>query len=141
MEKSLVLIKPDAVEKNLIGQIISYYEKAGLKIAALKMVNVTEDVAGKHYEEHKDKPFYGELIKFITRSPLCALVIEGEDAITKVRKINGATNPSEAEEGTIRNAFATSKSENCVHASDSQESALRELNIWFPELVEITIAC
>lgn len=133
VEKSLVLIKPDAVEKNLIGEIISYYEKSGLKIAALKMEKANETIASKHYAEHEGKPFYNDLIKFITRSPLCALIIEGEDTIEKVRKINGATNPNEAEEGTIRKAFASSKSENCVHASDSPESAQREMSIWFPE--------
>lgn len=136
MEKSLVLIKPDAVEKNLIGQIINYYEKNGLKVAALKMEKASEEVAEKHYAEHKGKPFYNDLINFITRSPLCALIIEGENAIERVRKINGATNPLEAEEGTIRRAFASSKSENCVHASDSKESAIREIGIWFPEEAE-----
>ena len=136
LEKSLVLIKPDAVEKDIIGEIISYYEKAGLKIVALKMERANEELAEKHYAEHKGKPFYEGLIKFITRSPLCALIVEGDNAIESVRKINGATNPNEAEDGTIRKAFATSKSENCVHASDSVESANRELAIWFPEVVE-----
>lgn len=135
LEKSLVLIKPDAVEKNIIGEIISYYENAELKVTALKMERVTKDLAEKHYAEHKGKPFYKDLIEFITRSPLCAIIIEGDNAIEKIRKLNGATNPSEAKEGTIRRAFATSKSENCVHASDSLESANRELSIWFPEVV------
>lgn len=136
LEKSLVLIKPDAVEKDIIGEVISYYEKAGLKVVALKMERATEELAEKHYAEHKGKPFYEGLIKFITRGPLCALIVEGDNAIESVRKINGATNPNEAEEGTIRKVFATSKSENCVHASDSVESANRELEIWFPEVVE-----
>ncbi|MDU2703356.1 MAG: nucleoside-diphosphate kinase, partial [Clostridium sp.] len=97
LEKSLVLIKPDAVEKDIIGEIISYYEKAGLKIVALKMERANEELAEKHYAEHKGKPFYEGLIKFITRSPLCALIVEGDNAIESVRKINGATNPNEAE--------------------------------------------
>lgn len=134
MEKSLVLIKPDAVEKNVIGEIISYYEKAGLRIAALKMEKAKEEVVEKHYAEHKGKPFYEDLIKFITRSPLCALIVEGENTIERVRSINGATNPAEAKEGTIRSKYSTNKTENCVHASDSLESATREMSIWFPEL-------
>nr|WP_207720452.1 nucleoside-diphosphate kinase [Clostridium gasigenes] len=135
MEKSLVLIKPDAVEKNLIGKIISFYENEGLKIVELRMQKVSEGFASKHYAEHKGKSFYEELIKFITRSPLCALVVEGEGAIQKVRKINGATNPEKAEEGTIRRLYALDKSKNCVHSSDSTESAIREINLWFPELI------
>ncbi|MGG7176487.1 nucleoside-diphosphate kinase [Clostridium paraputrificum] len=134
MEKSLVLIKPDAVEKNLIGKIISHYERVGLKVVALKMERVSNEIADKHYEEHQGKVFYNDLISFITRSPLCALILEGNNAVEVVRKINGSTNPAEAAEGTIRREFAKDKSENCVHASDSQESAEREISIWFPEL-------
>lgn len=134
MERSLVLIKPDAVEKNLIGRIIDSYEEADLKVVALKMGKVTKEVAGKHYKEHQGKTFYDELIKYITRGPLCALIIEGENAIKKVRGINGATDPSKAEDGTIRKLYAESKTENCVHASDSIESANREISIWFPEV-------
>lgn len=134
MERSLVLIKPDAVEENLIGEILSYYEKAGLKIVALKMIQVTEEIAGEHYAEHKCKPFYRELVEYITRSPICALIIEGDNAVARIRNINGATNPKEAKEGTIRRNFAKSKAENCVHASDSLESARREMDIWFPEM-------
>ena len=134
MERSLVLIKPDAVEKNLIGKIISYYEKEELKITALKMQKVNNELAEKHYSEHKGKPFYSELIEFITRSPLCAMIIEGENAVEKIREINGSTNPIEAQYGTIRRAFASSKTENCVHSSDSLDSAVREIELWFPEL-------
>lgn len=135
MEKSLVLIKPDAVERNLIGKILEKYEEAGLKIVALKMEKVSEELAGKHYAEHKDKPFYGSLIEYITRSPLCALVVEGEEAIAQVRATNGATNPDDAAVGTIRKLYALSKTENCVHASDSPESAAREIALWFGEVV------
>ncbi|MBD7909757.1 MULTISPECIES: nucleoside-diphosphate kinase [Clostridium] len=132
MERTLVLIKPDGVEQNIIGKIINFYEEAGLKIVALRMEKANEEVAMRHYEQHNDKFFYQDLIKYITRSPLCSLIIEGEGAIEKVRKINGSTNPIKAEKGTIRNLFAKSVTENCVHASDSLESAEREIAIWFP---------
>ncbi|MGL5352831.1 MAG: nucleoside-diphosphate kinase [Clostridium sp.] len=134
VEKSLVLIKPDAVEKNLIGKIINHYESEGLKVIALKMEMITGEFAGSHYAEHKGKGFYDSLIEFIIRSPLCALVLEGDNVIQKVRKINGATNPEKAEEGTIRKLYASSNQENCVHASDCQESAIREISLWFPNL-------
>ena len=132
MEKTLVLIKPDAMERKLMGKIISVYEKKGLHIAALKIVKPTVDMAKKHYSEHKDKPFFQELINFITRSEVCALIIEGQNAVEVVRKINGATDPKDAEAGTIRGRFAISKSENAVHSSDSVESAVREIALWFP---------
>ena len=134
MERSLVLIKPDAVEKNLIGNLISIYEKNGLKVVALKLEQATKEIAEKHYEEHKGKVFYTRLINFITRSPLCAMVIEGEDAIDKIRDLNGATNPSQQKEGTIRKLYAKDMTENCVHASDSIESANREIGIWFSDV-------
>ena len=119
LEKSLVLIKPDAVERNLIGKILEVYEGAGLKIKAMEMKQINKDFAEKHYEEHRDKQFFNSLIKYITRSPLVALILEGEDAIDKIRSLNGATNPEKAEFGTIRRRFALSGTENSVHASDS----------------------
>lgn len=131
MERTLVLIKPDAVQRNLIGKIVDKYESSGLKIVAIRMEQITPDFAAKHYEEHIGKPFYNGLVEFITSSPLCAMIIEGDNAISRVREINGATNPEEAEEGTIRKIFAESKSKNCVHASDSKESAEREIKLWF----------
>ena len=134
MERTLVLIKPDAVEQNIIGKIISFYEDAGLKIIALKMEQVERKVAEEHYKEHYGKSFYNSLIEFITRSPLCALIVEGENCIDKVREINGATNPKEQKEGTIRKRYAKGITENCVHASDSIESSEREIKIWFPNL-------
>lgn len=134
MEKTLVLIKPDAVERNLIGEIISIYEKAGLKIIALRMEDVSRDLAEAHYFEHKGRDYYDALITFITRSPICALVLQGENAIERTRDINGATNPEKQKEGTIRKAFAKNSRENCVHASDSTESAAREIALWFPEI-------
>ena len=134
MERTLVLIKPDAVSRKLIGRIITVYEQKGLNITALKMVQPTKATAEEHYIEHKDKPFFTELVNFLTSGKLCALIIEGENVVRLVRKINGATDPAEAELGTIRGQFAVSKSENIVHASDSVESAAREIKIWFPEL-------
>ena len=133
MEKSLVLIKPDAVRKNIIGKIIGMYEENDLKVIALKMEKITEELASKHYEEHIGKVFYKPLIDFITSGPLCALILEGENAIKKVRDINGSTDPKEAMIGTIRNLYADSNRENCVHASDSTESAEREIKLWFGE--------
>lgn len=131
MEKTLVLIKPDAVERNLIGEIISMYEREGLVVSDIKKIRATVEIASKHYFEHCGRPYFDDLISYITRSDIIALVIKGDNAISKVRKINGATNPEEALEGTIRRKYALSKNENCVHASDGRESAERELNLWF----------
>ncbi|MCY6485119.1 nucleoside-diphosphate kinase [Clostridium aestuarii] len=131
MEKTLVLIKPDAVEKNLIGQILTFYEKENLKIIALKMLKADEVTACLHYKIHEGKPYYDELIKYITRSPICTLILEGDNAIEKVRKINGNTDPSKADSNSIRGNFGVSKTENSVHASDSAENAQKEISIWF----------
>lgn len=131
MEKTLVLIKPDAVERNLIGKIITFYEEEGLKVVNLKLVQITKDFAEKHYSVHKGKIFYDELIQYITRSPLCAMVLQGEDVIEKVRKVNGATNPDEAQFGTIRRCYGIDKTQNCVHASDSIKNAKEEIKLWF----------
>ncbi len=130
-EKSLVLIKPDAVERQLTGSIIHEYERNGLKIEELKLLKADEALAKEHYAEHEDKPFFGELVDFITRSPVVAMVISGDQAISRVREINGATKPEEAAPNTIRAVYALSMSENSVHASDSPESAEREIAIWF----------
>ena len=137
MEKSLVLIKPDAVEKNIIGEILKFYEDGGLKIVALRMVKVERQLAEQHYEEHVGKAFYEKLMNFITRSPLCAVILEGENCIENVRQINGATNPKDQKKGTIREKYAKDITENVVHASDSIESANREINLWFPEFKTI----
>ncbi|WP_300382933.1 nucleoside-diphosphate kinase [Clostridium sp.] len=131
MERSLVLIKPDAVEKNIIGKIINMYEENGLKVVSLKMEKISNKFAIEHYKEHIGKVFFDPLIEFITRGPICALIIEGENAIEKIRKINGSTNIEMAEEGTIRKLYASNSKENCVHASDSIESSKREINLWF----------
>ena len=134
VEKSVVLIKPDGVERNIIGNIISCYEDNGLKVVELKLMKATREIAEKHYSQHKGKDFYEELITFITRSPLCAIILQGEDAIARIRKINGATSPTDAEEGTIRHRYGRSKTENCVHASDTLDSAKEEIALWFPEV-------
>ena len=121
VEKSMVLIKPDGVEREIIGNIISVYEDNALKVENLKLMKATREIAEKHYSQHKDKPFFEELIAFITRGPLVAMILEGEDAVSRIRAINGATNPDEAAEGTIRHRYGRSKTENIVHASDSVE--------------------
>lgn len=131
MEKTLVLIKPDAVERNLIGKIIALYEAQNLKVTHLRLVQADEELATKHYEEHVGRPYFPPLLTYITRSPLVAMVLEGEEAIQKVRAINGKTNPEDAEEGTVRKLYGVNNRENTVHASDSKESAEREMAIWF----------
>ncbi|HEY8464001.1 MAG TPA: nucleoside-diphosphate kinase [Bacillota bacterium] len=133
MERTLVLIKPDAIERGLMGEIIGIYEKKGLNITALKLLKPSRAIVEQHYFEHRDKPFFTELVNFLTRGKVCAMVIEGDNVVQIVRKINGATDPAVAEAGTIRGRYALSKSENVVHASDSVASAEREIKIWFPE--------
>ena len=132
-EKTLVLIKPDAFEKQHTGDIIAIYEKAGLKILAMKLMQMTPRVAQKHYAEHIGRPYYAELEEFMTSAPLVAMVLAGDDAIARVREINGKTNPAEAAEGTVRRLYAESVGKNAVHASDSPESAAREIHIFFNE--------
>ena len=133
-EKTLVLIKPDAFEKNHTGEIIAIYEKKGLKLCAMKLMQMTKRVAQKHYAEHIGRPYYEELESFMTSAPLVVMVLEGDDAIARVREINGKTNPAEAAEGTVRRLFAESVGKNAVHASDSPESAAREIAIFFSEI-------
>lgn len=131
MERTLVLIKPDVVKTNSIGIILTEYEKAGLKIEALKMLKMTKELAAKHYVEHIGKSYYIKLVDFMISGPLVALVLSGENAIQKVRKINGATNPANAEANTIRARFATDSTLNAVHASDCIENAQREIDLFF----------
>lgn len=133
MERTLVLIKPDGVERKLVGEIISFYEKKDLKLAALRMVQATRELSEIHYEEHKGKPYFEDLIKYITEGPIVAMVIEGEDAVEIVRKINGDKNPAKAELGSIRGKYADDRTRNLVHASDSIEHAEREISIWFKD--------
>jgi nucleoside-diphosphate kinase len=132
-ENTLVLIKPDAFGKHYTGDIIKRYETAGLTVRALKLLQMTPKLASKHYAEHIGRAYYDDLVGFMTSGPLVALVLSGEDAIARVREINGKTDPTEAAVGTIRRDFAESKSRNAVHASDSKESADREIHIFFNE--------
>ena len=134
MEQPLVLVKPDGVKKKLCGEILARYERKGLDIKALKLMQVPEELAAQHYAEHKDKPFFRELIDFITSGPVLAMVLSGENAVAAVRKLNGATNPLEAAPGTIRGDYGLLINENVVHASDAPETAQREIALWFPEL-------
>ncbi|MCL4289327.1 MAG: nucleoside-diphosphate kinase [Thermoleophilia bacterium] len=131
MERTLVLIKPDAVRRRLTGRILDRFEQRGLTIRAAKLVQVGRDLAERHYAEHVEKPFFGELVEFITSSPTLALVLEGEGAIATVRTTMGATNPATAAPGTIRGDLALSMPDNLVHGSDSPESAAREVALWF----------
>lgn len=134
MERTFVMIKPDGVKRGLVGAILQRYEQKGLKLVAAKLVTVSKELAEEHYREHSSKPFFKELIEYITSGPVFAMVLEGENAIQLVRLLNGATKVEEALPGTIRGDFATSTTHNLVHGSDSPESARREISLWFPEL-------
>lgn len=131
MERTLVLLKPDAVQRRLVGRIISRIEEKGLKIVGLKMIRVSRELAEKHYAEHREKPFYPELVSFITSAPVVAMVVEGPKAVEVVRKMMGKTNPLEAEPGTIRGDFGLSVTMNLIHGSDSPSSAAREIALFF----------
>ena len=133
MEKTFAMIKPAAVQRGLAGTIISRYEAKGLRIAAMKIMQVTDELARQHYAEHVNKPFFPGLLSYITSGPVVALVLEGKNAVAEVRKLNGATNPLEAACGTIRGDFAQEVGRNVVHGSDSVESAAREIAIYFDE--------
>lgn len=130
-EQSLILIKPDAVERNIIGRILTEYERNDLKIMEMKMLTVTSELAEKHYAEHIGKPFYKDLVDYITSGPLIAFILEGEDAVSRVRALNGVTDPKDASDNTIRSLYGLNLSKNTVHASDSPESAEREIDLWF----------
>jgi nucleoside-diphosphate kinase len=132
-ERTLVLIKPDAMERRLAGDILGRFESRGLAIRAAKLVQVDRELAERHYAEHTEKPFFGELVDFITSAPTLALVLEGESAIEVVRATIGATNPVNAAPGTIRGDLALAMPDNLVHGSDSPESAQREIALWFPD--------
>ena len=130
-ETTLVLVKPDAMTRGLAGEILSRFETRGLELRAVKLVRVDRDLAERHYGVHREKPFFPELVEFITSGPTLAVVLEGEGAIATCRKTIGATNPADAEPGSIRGDLALSMPDNLVHASDSPESAERELRLWF----------
>ena len=134
MQRTLILVKPDAFARSLTGEIISRFERKGLSLVALAMMTITRDLAERHYAEHEGKPFFGELVDFITSGPLVAMVLEGEQAIIAARQVIGATNPLDAATGSIRGDFAVSVGQNMVHGSDSPESSAREVALFFPEL-------
>ncbi|AKO45376.1 nucleoside-diphosphate kinase [[Haemophilus] ducreyi] len=131
LQQTLCLIKPDATQRNLIGKIISYLENAGLKIKAIKKLQLTQAQAEKFYLEHQDKPFFASLVEFMISAPIVAIVLEGENAIAHYRELMGATNPEQREAGTIRALYAISNQENSVHGSDSETSAKREIDYFF----------
>jgi len=132
VERTLSIIKPDAVEANNIGGVVSLIEKAGLEVKAMRMLHLSRPQAQGFYAVHKDRPFFGELVEFMTRSPVVVMCLEGDDAISKYRAVMGATNPAEAEAGTIRKAFGTNIGENASHGSDAPETASFEIGYFFP---------
>jgi nucleoside-diphosphate kinase len=134
LDRTLILVKPDAFERGLTGELIARFERKGLRIVALKLMRVDRELAERHYSEHSQKPFFEELIAFITGAPLVALVLEGESAVEAARQLIGATNPLEAVPGSIRGDFAIEVTFNLVHGSDSPNTAAREIELWFPEL-------
>ena len=133
MDGTLILVKPDAFARGLSGEIIARFERKGLKLAALRQMTVTRELAERHYAEHDGKPFFGELVAFITSGPLVAMVLEGPEAVASARQVIGATNPLEAAPGSIRGDFAIQTGQNLVHGSDSRESAARESALFFGE--------
>jgi nucleoside-diphosphate kinase len=135
MDRTLILVKPDAFARNLTGEIIARFERKGLRIVALKQLTLDEATARRHYAEHEGRPFFDDLVAFITSGPLVAMVLEAEHAVAAARQVIGATNPLEAEKGSIRGDFAITVTRNMVHGSDSAESAEREAGIFFPEMI------
>ena len=133
LERTLVLVKPDGVQRLLVGRILARYEERGLRLVGLKLMQTSRDLAERHYAVHRERPFFGGLVEFITSAPLVAAVLEGPNAIAIVRSMNGATRPHEAAPGTIRGDFALETAQNLVHASDSPENAASEVALWFTE--------
>jgi nucleoside-diphosphate kinase len=134
MDRTLILVKPDAFSRNLTGEIVARFERKGLTIAALKHMRMDRELAERHYAEHEGKPFFEELVSFITSGPLVAMVLEGHEAVVAARQVIGATNPLEAATGSIRGDYALEVGQNMVHGSDSDESAEREAKLFFPDL-------
>ena len=134
MDRTLILIKPDAFERSLTGEIVARFERKGLRIVAMRHMTMTRQLAERHYAEHAERPFFGELVDFITSGPLVAIAFEGESAVQAARQLIGATNPLEAAPGSIRGDFAVETGRNMVHGSDSAESAARELELFFGEV-------
>ncbi|GAB4147834.1 MAG: nucleoside-diphosphate kinase [Candidatus Promineifilaceae bacterium] len=133
MEKTLILVKPDGVQRGLVGSIINRFERRGLKLVGMKFMQMSPELAGKHYEVHKDRPFYKGLVEYITSGPIVAMVWEGKDAVAAARNTMGVTNPTAAAPGTIRGDFALEIGRNLVHGSDSPENAVKEVNLFFTE--------
>lgn len=133
MSRCFAMLKPGVVNRRLVGEVIERLEKKGLKIVGLKLMNVSTELASQHYAEHKEKPFYTELVDYITSGPVVAMVLQADDCVTLVRKLCGATKPSEALPGTIRGDYCSHTSHNIIHASDSDESAEREVKLWFKD--------
>lgn len=131
MEKTFLMVKPDGVQRNLIGDIVTRFENKGFQLSAAKLMLISRELAEKHYEEHKERPFFGELVDFITSGPVFAMVWEGKNVIRTARKMMGATNPQEADNGTIRGDYGIQVGMNIIHGSDSEESAEREINLFF----------
>jgi len=134
MDRTLILVKPDAFARGLTGEIIARFERKGLRILALRHLAVTRELAERHYAEHSERPFFGELVDFITSGPIVAMVLEGKDAVKAARQVIGATDPLQAATGSIRGDLAVEMGKNMVHGSDSPESAAREAGLFFPEL-------
>ena len=133
LEQTLILAKPDAIRRSLAGQIVARFEQRGFRLRAARLLQVDRELAEEHYAEHKEKPFFGELVEFITSGPTLAFVLEGEGVVATARKTIGGTNPADAEPGSIRGDFASAMPDNLVHGSDSTESAAREIALWFPD--------
>jgi nucleoside-diphosphate kinase len=133
MDRTLILVKPDAFARGLTGEILARFERKGLQIVALRSLTVTRELAEQHYAEHAERPFFGELVEFITSGPIVAMVLEGKGAVKAARQVIGATDPLEAATGSIRGDFAVEMGQNMVHGSDSPESAAREAGLFFPE--------
>ena len=140
-QRTFIILKPDAVQRGLVGEILARFERKGLQIVGMKFMKATEAQAAKHYDEHKEKPFFKGLVQFITSTPLVALVLDGDEAIAVARTLIGATDGRKAAPGTIRGDYGISRSNNLVHGSDSPESALRELAIWFPGAMKSWTSC
>lgn len=133
MEKTFLMVKPDGVQRNLIGEIVNRFESKGFTLVGGKLMQISQELAEQHYGEHKERPFFGELVEFITSGPVFAMVWEGENVISTARLMMGATNPKESVPGTIRGDFAVTVGKNIIHGSDSPESAVREINLFFKE--------
>ncbi|MDP4162244.1 MAG: nucleoside-diphosphate kinase [Bacillota bacterium] len=133
MEKTFLMVKPDGVQRNLIGEVVSRFEKKGFQLVGAKLMSIPKELAEQHYGEHKERPFFGELVDFITSSPVFAMVWQGENVISTARQMMGSTNPKDAAPGTIRGDFGLTVGKNVIHGSDSPESAEREINLFFKE--------